>query len=242
MTDLEAIDLRVSRRNFTGQMPDDTVQTLKEMVQQSNLQSGLSFRFLHHGATVFGGVTKSYGLFSGVGSLLVLAGNAKEENLLERIGYYGERLVLETTKMGLGTCWVGGTFNKDRLAGALPPEEKLASVIPIGPVKDKRGFTEGVLRGMMHRKNRKPKDLYTADTTPPQWFLQGIEAVLKAPSAINRQPVRFSWQNGVATAWVEAESEFQLIDYGIAKLHFELGAGGKFEAGNKAVFVKEPVE
>ena len=238
MTDLEAIDLRISRRSYKGHMPEETVAKIKELVQSINDESGLSIRFLHHGATVFGGVSKSYGMFSGVGSLLVLAGNSKDENLLENIGYYGERLVLEATKMGLGTCWVGGTFDKDRLAQALPPEEKLAAVITIGPVKEKRSFSEGLVRGMMHRKNKQPEDLFTADEIPPQWFLQGVEAALKAPSAINRQPVRFSWKEGIATAFVEPEPEHQLLDFGIAKLHFEIGAGGKFAVGNHSQFAQ----
>ncbi len=238
MTDLEAIDLRISRRSFKGQMPEEAMKQIKELVQQVNEQSGLAFRFLHHGATVFGGISKSYGLFSGVGSLLVLAGKNNDENLLERIGYYGERLVLEATKLGLGTCWVGGTFDKDRLGQALPPEEKLVAVIPIGPVKEKRSLSEGFIRGLMHRKSKQPQDLYTADGTPPAWFLQGVEAALKAPSAINRQPVRFTWKDEVVTAGVDGEPEHQLIDLGIAKLHFEIGAGGKFALGNGGTFTK----
>ena len=42
----------------------------------------------------------------------VIACVGKDDDTLDqRVGYYGEKLVLELQKMGLNTCWAG-TFNR----------------------------------------------------------------------------------------------------------------------------------
>ena len=65
----------------------------------------------------------------------------------------------------------------------------------------------------------------------PDWFIRGMRAVQKAPSAINKQPVKFMYQEGMVSATVPRETPYQSIDLGIAMLHFEIGAyfGKKFE-------------
>lgn len=239
MTDLEAIELRISRRSYSGHLSEPEMQKLRLLVQGSNAKSGLAFRFLQHGATAFSGISKSYGMFSGVGSLFVLAGDEKNQHLLEQAGYYGERLVLEATKMGLGTCWVGGTYDRKKLAQALEPWQKLVAVITVGPVKNKRSPAESLIRALTHRGGKTIEQTYTADQAPPEWFMQGVEAALKAPSAIHRQPVHFTYRQGKVTAEIPADSEHEWIDLGIAKLHFELAAGGKFELGNQAEFTPD---
>lgn len=65
-----------------------------------------------------------------------------------------------------------------------------------------------------------------------------MRAVQKAPSAVNRQPVVFTYKGGIVTALVEnTVGDGFALDLGIAKLHFELGAGGGTWAfGNGAEF------
>ena len=80
--------------------------------------------------------------------------------------------------------------------------------------------------------------MYSSDGPVPDWFLAGMEAVQKAPSAVNRQPVMFSYQEGIVTASVkDIEGDGFAFDLGIAKLHFEIGVGGgTWEFGNGAEF------
>jgi len=59
----------------------------------------------------------------------------------------------------------------------------------------------------------------------PQWFRNGMEAVLLAPTAINQQ--RFYFQQ-VGEHGVKAKALIgpcSKTDLGIVKYHFELGAG-----------------
>jgi hypothetical protein len=97
---------------------------------------------------------------------------------------------------------------------------------------------EKFIYSLTHRKSKTMEQMYESDTAVPDWFLSGMEAVRLAPSAVNRQPVMFGYKNGNVTASVKnINGEGFALDLGIAKLHFEFGAGyGKWEFGNGAAF------
>jgi hypothetical protein len=66
----------------------------------------------------------------------------------------------------------------------------------------------------------------------PKWFQDGVAAALLAPTAVNQQKFHFEYlgTNDNNIHRVKAEKSFSLIGYtkidlGIAKLHFEIGAG-----------------
>ena len=66
-----------------------------------------------------------------------------------------------------------------------------------------------------------------ADGEAPDWFRAGIEAAMLAPTAVNQQKFKFILHPGHA---VEARALFSMVGYtvvdlGIAKYHFEVGAG-----------------
>jgi hypothetical protein len=52
-----------------------------------------------------------YGKFRNVSNYIVMAGK-KADNLDERVGYYGEHLVLMAQTLDLNTCWVGLSYSK----------------------------------------------------------------------------------------------------------------------------------
>ena len=61
----------------------------------------------------------------------------------------------------------------------------------------------------------------------PGWFIEGVKAAVLAPTAVNQQKFKFILH---PSAVVEARAQFSLIGYtaidlGIAKYHFEIGAG-----------------
>jgi hypothetical protein len=116
--------------------------------------------------------------------------------------------------------------------------ESIVCAITVGNVPPKPSAKERFIHRLTHRNSKTVEQMYTADDSVPAWFLSGMEAVQKAPSAINRQPVMFSYKNGVVTASVEdINGEGFAFDLGIAKLHFEIGAGGgMWEFGNGAAF------
>ncbi len=156
-----------------------------------------------------------YGRFSNVKNYIALVGCGGRD-LEERCGYYGEYAVLRAQQLGLRTCWVAGTYRKVPGACALAEGEKIVAVIAIGYGSDD---------GRPH-KSKAPRDVMRADGPAPDWFMEGIEAALLAPTAINQQRFLFEWRDGAVHAKALA-GPFSRIDLGIVKCHFEIGSGIK---------------
>ena len=241
MTNIEAIDNRRSRRLYLPTSIDaEKLVVLQRFIDLYNLESGLSICFVEDGSTAFDSLRKSYGLFSGVKSLLAMIGKTYDAHLKEKVGYFGEKLVVEATKLNLGTCWVGGTFDRNSNIVALKEDEVLVCVITIGNTEE-FSFKEKMVHQMVARKSKTIGEMLVSDVKVPTWLMEGMVAVQKAPSAVNHQPVRFDYNAGVLKASVDDDEKFNLIDFGIAKAHFEMAAAGKFERGNNAMFVHTAV-
>lgn len=235
---LKAIDERKSRRKYLQTKIDvNKLQELYNLIEICNKEGNLSIKIIEDGSEAFKGFRKSYGMFNGVKTLIVLSGKKDDENLEEKIGYYGEKIVLKATEMELGTCWVGGSFDRTSSVFKIKEDNKLICVITVGNVEEV-SFKEKVIYKMVHHSTKPLEKFYEADESVPGWFTKGIEAVQKAPSALNKQPVKFKYENGIVTASVDDSQEYRLIDLGIAKCHFEIAAEGRFKIGNGGEFVK----
>ena len=237
MTKLEAMNERRSRRLYLEKpIEASIISRLQNLIDTYNTASGLSIRFIEDGSSVFSSFRKTYGLFSGVRSLFALVGPKNDPNLKEKVGYFGEMLVLDATILGLGTCWVGGTFETQSTIFQLTDEEALVCVIPVGYVEP-LSFKEKMVHQMVAGKSKSMEQLLNSDSKLPEHLMEGMKAVQKAPSAVNRQPVRFEYKGGILTVNTEDNGKFNLVDLGIVKAHFEVATGGRFERGNPANYV-----
>ena len=158
----------------------------------------------------------------------LIAGNG-DDRAREKLGYYGELLMLHAVTMGLGACWVGGSFDRKSCPFGLAEGEKILCTITLGYAKEKNSARESLIYGVTHRKTKALEQLYRSDVPAPEWFLDGMRAVQKAPSAVNRQPVLFAYEGGKVTASLLEGGD--PLDLGIAKLHFELGGGRALPVG-----------
>ncbi|GFP75784.1 nitroreductase family protein [Clostridium fungisolvens] len=236
---LEAIEKRKSRRSYLSTpIAKDKIEKIESLISKYNEEGSISIQLIEDGSQAFNGLRKSYGMFSGVKSILALIGKVDDPHLSEKLGYYGELLVLEATKLDLGTCWVGGSFDKKTPIGKLRNDEILVCVIPIGNVEETQTIKEKLIYKAAHGKTKAVEEFYTAVGEVPKWFSEGIKAVQKAPSAKNTQKVRFNYNEGNITAGIENTYVFDLIDLGIAKAHFAIVADGYFEFGNPGKFYK----
>lgn len=237
---LEAIDARCSRRSYDGEAltPEDA-DFFRTEIEKINNATGLNCTYVEDASEAFSSFGATYGMFSGVKSVIVLKGLKSTSHLYEKVGYYGEKLILEATSRNLGTCWVGGTYeNKDNVLGAAEDEE-IVCVITIGKVSDRMSVREKVV-GAIVQGRKAPQKRYAADIEEvPAWFEIGIKAVVKAPSARNTQKPFFTLKSGIVRVSVPDDYRFDLTDLGIAKLHFEIAAGGKFALGNNAVLMRD---
>lgn len=236
---LEAVEARISRRTYTNEpIAAEKIAFLKDRILAINSESGLTITWLEDGSKAFTAV-KSYGMFKNVGSVMVMKGPKTTADLSERIGYYGELLVLEATALGLGTCWVAGTYDKDSDLFSLGPDEILVAVIAVGNVPTEETMKEKLIARTVRRKTLPLQDFYTAEGEAPQWFVEGIKAVQKAPSAVNSQRVRFHYTKEGVSASAPGTWATDPIDMGIAKLHFSLAVGGRFAFGTQGRFEKD---
>lgn len=221
MTILEALEARHSVRAYQDRpLAADVVKAMEEQIATVNHESGLHIQLIQNEPKAFLGTLAKYGKFRNVKNYLVLAGR-KTEDLDERVGYYGERLVLLAQTLGLNTCWVGLSYSKVPGTYVLKEGEKIACYIALG---------YGETQGVSHKIKTIKQVSNTSDTTP-SWFKKGVEAALLAPTAVNQQKFSFEYVGEAdGRHRVRAKRGFSLIGYtqmdlGIARYHFEVGAG-----------------
>ena len=109
---IEAIKARHSVRKYLDRPIEKAkVAQLREAVDLVNAESGLNVQLVLNEPKAFSSGLWKYGQFSGVLNYFVMAG-PKGKEAEEKIGYYGEKLVLLAQTIGLNTCWVGLTYKK----------------------------------------------------------------------------------------------------------------------------------
>ena len=212
----EAMVKRHSVRNYTDRpIEEEKAAALRALIGGYNKESGLHIQLVTNEPKAFGSAMAKYGRFGGVSNYIALIGKDTED-LDELCGYYGEKLVLEAQMMGLNTCWVALTYKKVPDAYEILPGEKLLLVISLGYGKD---------QGAPHR-SKKIQDVSNVSEDTPGWFRAGVEAALLAPTAVNQQKFRFTYENGKVEAR-PGVGFYTKVDLGIAKYHFEIGSGRK---------------
>ncbi len=236
MTLEEAITVRRSRRKYLATpIEPETVERLRALARKYSEAGKVRIEPVFNDGSAFEGLRKTYGLLTGVQNYAGLIADKSDALAIERLGYYGELFTLEAVALGLGTCWVGGSFDRKLCPFQLGENEKLACVIAFGPVPEQSSARERFIYSATHRKSKRAEEMMVADAPAPDWFMAGMQAVERAPSAVNRQPVVFTLKGGLVAAGVQDYGA--AMDLGIAKLHFEIGAGGGAWAfGNHAAF------
>ena len=211
----EAIKTRHSVRQYLNKAIDaDTLGALQTEIAACNKEGKLHFQLVTDEPKAFNGFMAHYGKFSGVTSYIALIGR-KGDDLEEKCGYYGERLVLRAQQLGLNTCWVAMSYRKIPGAFAVDEGEKLTVVIALG---------YGKTQGTAHKSKMTEQVCGNTAADTPGWFVAGVEAALRAPTAMNQQKFRFSYADGKVTA-APGKGFYTMVDLGIAKYHFEIGAG-----------------
>lgn len=216
MTILEAMEARHSVRSYRPAPLDaGAAETLRQAIDTCNKEGGLHIQLVTGDPKAFDTWMAHYGKFSGVQHYIALIG-PKGDQLDEKLGYYGQRLVLLAQTLGLNTCWVAMTFGKGAAKSrcSIAPGEKLVCVLALG-----YGTTQGV-----PHKSKPMEALCQAPAPMLQWFRQGMEAAMLAPTAMNQQKFQISLDGSRVTAR-SLGGFYSKVDLGIVKCHFEMGAG-----------------
>lgn len=164
---------------------------------------------------------------------------------LEALGYEFEAAILYLTHLGLGTCWLGGTFNRKGFAKAMNVgDNKLFPIIsPYGYAAPKKHIKEIAMRKMINADKRKEWDKLFFENnfeTPLSKENAGeltfpLEMVRLCPSASNKQPWRILIKGKVCHFFEYKDPKYsdifkydiQRIDMGICAAHFDLAVKEK---------------
>lgn len=208
----EAMRQRHMVRRYTDRpLSAEIVKELEGYVDKMNRSYGLSVELKTEDSSAFHAVIKLV-LAKGVRNFFIMAGKDAPD-LDERLGYCGAGLMLYAQTLGLNTWWVGGTFNRKRMA-EISYGSRVAGVVAVG---------YGQTRGVPH-KTKKPEQVSSYSGDEPEWFRQGIDAALLAPTALAKQAFMIKGSGKKVSIRCE-NGVFSGVDTGLIKYHFELGAG-----------------
>ena len=210
----EAIDSRRSIRKYLNEaIEKEKVDKLNEIIDELNKTLDLHIQLVLNDVDVS---TKNgkpkYGAFENAYNYFVLAGK-RCKNLNEKLGYAGECLALNCVTMGLGTCFVGMSYTNNKDKYVLNKGESLDLVLYVGYPNGTRGA----------RKSKTYDDVAKGENVP-NWFKDGVNAALKAPTALNQQKFTLEYKNGKVKARYGL-GVYTKTDLGIVKYNFEIGAG-----------------
>ena len=171
-----------------------------------------------------------------------------KKHALEDFGYAMERAILEATDLGLGTCWLGGSFSQSRFAKRMDKraDEIVPAVTSVGYAEED-SRTRDPLRQRIRADQRLPweslffKGRFDQPLTRESAgvYAEALEMLRLAPSASNKQPWRVvragqSWHfycqrtpgygKGSMLFTLLRLADLQRMDIGIAMCHFEMTA------------------
>lgn len=189
----------------------------------------------------------TYGFIKGAAGFIVGA-TVDQDHALEDFGYLMERIILYATELDLGTCWLGGSFNRSRFAKKIStrPDEIIPAVTSVGYIAPNPRKIDAYIRQEARSDQRRPWDWLFFDGEfgkPLSEVAAGeyavpLEMVRLGPSASNCQPWRIvkaadAWHfylqrtpgyRDSTSARLLKTADLQRVDLGIALCHFELTA------------------
>lgn len=212
---MKIMEQRHSVRRYTEQpIEPEKRSVLNALARQINQQGSVHIQIIYDEPKCFDSFMAHYGKFSGVRNYIALVGK-KGAKLDETLGYYGEALVLKAQELGLNTCWVALTHGKSQ--AVVNKGEKAVCLIALG---------HGASQGVAH-KSKPLEELCNYSEQMPDWFLDGMNAALLAPTAMNQQKFRFALQSDGTVKATCGSGFYTKLDLGIVKYHFEAVSGKK---------------
>lgn len=247
MDPISVIPVRTSRRSYTSQgiSPEqlEKINALIQVHQTGPLGSQASLtlvsRELESNKKLRLG---TYGFIQGARYFLAGQSLPKTDQLLD-YAYVLEHIILELTALGIGTCWLGGTFDRGEFSRAIDLKSGcvIPAITPVGIATSMRSLGDRIIRAGAGSKKRKDwEELFFFENSllPYDPELKGsltrcLDMVRLSPSASNNQPWRILVADHKVHFYLNRKPgyqrtfgavDIQMLDIGIAMCHFELSA------------------
>lgn len=210
---------------------DKLINFIKDIEEKND-----NYRFpIFNSAT--SGKVGTYGVISGGDTYISGVIKNKDADLV-KLGYLFEKIILYATSLDLGTCWLGGTFNKSDFIerSKLTEGESFICASPVGYISENKSIRDRAMRRIAKSDHRKKfdeiffdKSLNPIDKNKLGLYEKALEMVRIGPSASNKQPWRIIKDGDKFHLYLERTPDYakqldydiQLLDMGIAQYHFE---------------------
>lgn len=244
---------RRSRRQFDGGgLSIDIIEKLQDFAKElnDNIIGARAVIVTVNPDKVFKGAVGAYGKIKGAPAYVAFIGDMKDISVQEKVGYLGEMFILRVTSVGLATCWVGGFFRPEVVQSevGLDSDEQVLAVSPIGFAAKQYSLEEKIMTGFVaSHKRTKLETMCCGDRidSVTTWIRSALEAARLAPSAVNRQPWRFTVESGTIKVSVDnLKDSYHIskrLDCGIAMAHIEIGANHNGVTGSWEYLTGEDV-
>jgi nitroreductase len=232
----EAIQLRRSTRTYDNLPlhPQHHAHLLRDLPTLAPPFGAHARIHLHHHETIDAPRRRlgTYGWISGARDYLILI---HRPGILaeEAAAFIFEQTILRCTRLGIATCWLGGSFSRRDFARqvTLQPGEKISIVSPVGyPAPRQRLIETTLISAEKNHTTRKPfganfhlnrfNTPLTPDNAGP--YRLPLEMVRLAPSANNTQSWRITLTPEAIHFYRTFSYGFARFDLGIALCHFYL--------------------
>lgn len=240
----DSIEKRLSVRTYVNQpLTNEERQTIDHIIKhaesiQTPFQNPIRF-FTDHQDTTGDDEAKRIGTYGFIKNAPSFVGGIVK-NTFEGIidfGYVFEAIILQLTQQELGTCWLGGTFQRQAFMDLIHEGEIIPAITPVGHPTDQPSFKERMVRLVIKANRRKPYQemFYEGDFNHPisqhHPYSDLLELVQLAPSASNKQPWRLLMDHHHIHVYLEKTPNYatsvpfvmQALDMGIAMMHLEIG-------------------
>lgn len=242
----KTINDRISVRTYQKKaLTKKEKEVVEEVLKKASLMKGpfghqVKF-FTDHQETNLDDEAKRIGTYGSIKNAASFVGGTvlNERTGIIDYGYIFEYVILELTKHGFGTCWLGGTFNRGAFSDYVQANDIIPAITPVGYSEKRMTLREKITRLAIRANKRKSFDsmFYLKDISEPlkesdhHPLSSALEFVKLGPSATNKQPWRIIIQDKLVHFYLERTPNYgtnlpvqiQLLDMGIALLHFELG-------------------
>lgn len=119
------------RRYKKREIEFEKIKALKEEIHRCNEEGKTSIQLILNESKAFSGFTSYFAGFRNVNNYIAIV-EKFDRNSQEKLGYYGQHIVLMAQQLGLNTCWVGVTFRKAKCPVKIQGDEELICLIALG--------------------------------------------------------------------------------------------------------------